>query len=68
MVSRRDQLISEICNKPCLPGMNSINAPNSLMPLTGPSYTSPTSGTAVIPFTHANAFSRPAFSEQKMLT
>ena len=31
------------------------------MPFTGPSYTSPTSGTAVMPFTHANAFSRPAF-------
>ena len=27
--SKRLQLISLICNKPCLPGMNSIKAPNS---------------------------------------
>ncbi|MNY24204.1 hypothetical protein D3C86_1579050 [compost metagenome] len=48
-VSRRFQLTSEMCSKPCLPGMNSTNAPYGMIDLTVDSYTSPTSGIATIP-------------------
>ena len=57
IVSKRSHLISEMCNKPSLPAINSTKAPNGIIDLTTPSYTSPTSGIATIAFTRLTAAS-----------